>query len=206
MRQQQGFSLIELVVTLAILTLVMGAAFTLMARSQQSFDANQLLAEAHQNADFAVTRITELIRAAGSNPRSTTTVNWTNFLSYPDASNIGEIRIMSDLDGDGAFDDHVEGAGAKYFLLNDEDVTISYNDADDTIEMVSNVPGGLSDPVVIAEHILNFEVELYQDYQGVTNFRQVQVRITAGPSRAVNASDPRYRTFTTAADIRLRNR
>src|SRR5262245_4848397 len=100
---ERGFSLLELVITVAILTIVMGAAFQLVADSQASFDRNQLLAEAHQNADFAVLRVTELLRGAGTNPNGTTAITPTTFLTNRDVNNTTsthQLRILSDLDGD----------------------------------------------------------------------------------------------------------
>jgi prepilin-type N-terminal cleavage/methylation domain-containing protein len=204
---EHGFSLVELVVTVAILTVVMGAAFMLMTRSQTSFDANQSLAEAHQNADFAVNRITELIRGAGSNPDNIGTVDWLDFLNYVNDGDKTSIHIMSDLNGDGDFiDDVSEEAGAQYFIMAAEDVYIQYNETDRTLELVNNVPGADTTPVTLAEHILFFEVELYRDMDGNENFKEARVTVEAGPSRAIDAEDPRFRTFTTQSEIRLRNR
>ena len=38
-----GFSLIELLIAVGILTIIMGAAFQLMVKSQTNFDANLIL-------------------------------------------------------------------------------------------------------------------------------------------------------------------
>ena len=57
-----GFSLLELMVTVGVMTIILAAAFELMTSSQVSFDRSRMLVEARENADFAVARITDLIR------------------------------------------------------------------------------------------------------------------------------------------------
>src|SRR5689334_9912736 len=94
---QSGFSLLELVVSVAILGIIMGSAFQLMGTSQISFDRNQVQAEAHANADFAAGRVTEIIRGAMSNPANITLVN-PFLITQPDGET--SIDIKSDLDGD----------------------------------------------------------------------------------------------------------
>ena len=215
--QESGFSLFELVVTVAILTVVMGAAFNLMTRSQVSYDANQIQAEAHANADFAVNRVTEIIRGAGSNPTNLTTVNWIDFLTNPDSSSV---RVKSDLNGDGDVTDRVDAVSAatttQYHIISSEDVTLRYYPTETvvsgvtiparTICMIDNtpVPGTTASydlaPIVIAQNILSFSCP------AGSNPREVTLSITAGPSRAISTSDPRYRSYATSARIRLRNR
>jgi prepilin-type N-terminal cleavage/methylation domain-containing protein len=216
-RDEAGFSLLELVVVAAILTVIMGAAFGLMADSQESFDRNQILAEAHQNADFAVLRVTELLRSAGSNPNGITTVNSLTFLSNKDYGsttvNTKLLRILSDLDCDGFTTSRVSNSGSQYYILSSEDVTLKYYQQETTDQgvtvpayslcMKDNTAGSNPSqfvPVVLASNVLDFTCTVGSDP------REVTVAITAGPSHPIPTTDPRYVTFTRTSEIRLRNR
>jgi prepilin-type N-terminal cleavage/methylation domain-containing protein len=214
---EDGFSLLELVVVVGILTIIMGAAFQLMSSSQISYDRNQLLAEAHQNADFATIRIAELVRGSGANPNGTATINGLYFVqnrqNSADAENFGIVRMQSDLDGDREVISRVTPAvGSDYFLLASEDVTLRFfpdtttvggvTVPGGTICMIDNTAGaGQGVPVVLCEHIVAFSCPVTPPIP-----EQVTLTITAGPSKDVAATDPRYITFTRTMQIRLRNR
>jgi prepilin-type N-terminal cleavage/methylation domain-containing protein len=216
-RAESGFSLIELVVAVGVLTIILGAAFQLMTASQVSYDRNQILAEAHQNADFASVRIAELIRSAGANPNSTTTINGLNFITNKqntgDPDNTALLHIRSDLDGDKLTDHRVTGTvEARYFLLSSEDITIQWYPNDTTVGgvavpahticMIDNTPGtGQGVPIVLAEHIVNFECPVTPPVP-----EQLTLTLEAGPSKPIPTTDPRYITFTRVMQIRLRNR
>jgi len=213
---EAGFSLIELVVAVGILTIVMGAAFELMAHSQENFDRNELLAEAHQNADFAVVRVTEMVRGAGANPSATSTVNNIPFVSNTDANSQTDdnrIRLLANYNGDQDYDDQVGDVnqGALYFILTSEDVTLRFfpdpttvNGVDipgGTICMIDNTSTADHTPVVLASHIVNVNFHV-----PTANPTSIALVITGGPSKNVLPTDPRYTTFTRTMQIRLRNR
>jgi prepilin-type N-terminal cleavage/methylation domain-containing protein len=215
--RQPGFSLLELVVVLGILTIVMGVAFRLMTQSQVDFDRNTTFAEAHENGDFAVMRVTELVRGAGANPGALSTINSIDFISNKETDTSTPdprvVRIRSDLNGDGDTDDRVGGgtADADYYMLASEDVTIKFfpdaaavNGVDvpeRTICLVDNTSGaGQGAPRVVAKNITDFSCPVGADP------REVTLTISAGPSRPMSAGDPRYASFTRVTQIRLRNR
>jgi prepilin-type N-terminal cleavage/methylation domain-containing protein len=214
--RQQGFSLLELVVVVAVLSIVMGAAFQLMNRSQSSFDRNQMLAEAHQNAEFAVTRVTELIRGAGANPENVSTINAiagaVNREVGASTDSYSVIRLRSDLNGDRDVADRVDPSvvtAAEYFLLSSEDVTLKHLPNGDTsrgieprtIVLIDNTPGDNQGvPFVLAEHIVSFDCRVN------TAQNQVTLELVAGPNRNIDSSDPRWATFTRRMQIRMRNR
>lgn len=218
--RQSGFSLLELVVVVGILTIIMGAAFELMNRSQTSFDRNQILAEAHQNADFAVTRVTELIRGAGANPEGAIAgaLNGiTNTETEGGAASPQVVRVRSDLDGDKAVTSRVsaeDDESAQYYILSSEDVTIKYlpdGDAENdipghSIVLIDNTPdeeGGPAIqgvPYVLAQHITAFSAAISGDGASVT------LTIEAGPSSIIDETDPRWVTFERVMQVRLRNR
>jgi prepilin-type N-terminal cleavage/methylation domain-containing protein len=216
---EAGFSLVELVVGVGILSVLMGAAFTLMARGQQSYDANQLLTQSHQNAEFAVQRVSEIIRGSGCNPTNASTVNALQFVQSGNTTS--SIRVKSDMNGDGTFTDLVTSSTTssawaidpKYLILSAEDVTIEYYATATTVTVASStvdIPARsitIKDnsaptptPYVIAQNIMDFQAVLSADS------REVLLTITAGPNTPFSATDPRYRSYTTGTRIRLRNR
>src|SRR5215469_6248790 len=100
---ESGFSLVEVVVALGVLTLLMGVAVGLLNGFQRNARADEIYAEAERNARFAVSRIDEIVRSAGCNPTSITTVNNATFVSFPNGNGGSSIQLKSDLDGDGLF-------------------------------------------------------------------------------------------------------
>jgi prepilin-type N-terminal cleavage/methylation domain-containing protein len=219
--RQSGFSLLELIIVVAILTIVTGAAFQLMSGTQASFDRNQLLAEAHQNADFAVLRVTELLRGSGTNPYGLSTINNYKFLLYKEVGSTTNdnrvLRLLSDLNCDNATDARVTASGSNYYILSSEDVTLKYYPDDTTVGsvtiparslcMIDNTPDPVGStspnqgvPIVLASNIAGFSSTLSADGKEIT------VSITAGPSRPIPVTDPRYVSFTRTAQIKLRNR
>jgi len=216
---ESGFSLIEFAIGVAILTIIMSAAFSLMTRGQQSFDSNQILSQSHQNAEFAVQRVSEIIRGSGCNPTQTSTVNSLQFVQS--GATTSSIRVKSDMDGDGNFLDLVAASSTssaweidpRYLILSAEDVTLDYYATTTSVTTSSGtvtVPGRcitLTDnqsatptPVVIAQNILAFQAV------PSTDAREVTLSVTAGPNPPFTAADPRYRTYSTGSRIRLRNR
>jgi prepilin-type N-terminal cleavage/methylation domain-containing protein len=218
--QEHGFSLVEFVVGLAILTVIMGTAFSLMTRGQQSFDANQILSQSHQNAEFAVQRVSEIIRGAGCNPTNTSTVNSLQFVQS--GATTSSIRVKSDMDGDGGLTDLVTGSPSpsawaidpRYLILSAEDVTIAFYSSPTTVTVGTgtvSIPGNsitITDnqaspptgPIVIAQNIVAFQAVPSADA------REVTISVTAGPNPPFTLNDPRYRTYETGTRIRLRNR
>ena len=59
--QESGFSLMELVIALLVLTAVMGIAFMLLNRFQQAYRYEEAYADAQRNARLAVARLNEII-------------------------------------------------------------------------------------------------------------------------------------------------
>ena len=74
--RDDGFSLLEVTVGLAVLTVIMGLAFTLLNNFQLSYQREEAYADAARNARFAVSRLEEIVRSAGTNPTGKTAVNW----------------------------------------------------------------------------------------------------------------------------------
>lgn len=198
--RESGFSLLELVVSVAILTVIMTIAFRLMVQSQIGFDAVQIQAESHQNAEFAVHRVTEIIRGAGANPLNLVSTTGVQFIENP-GSDTSRVRVKSDLDANGRFTDVVTTTGAGAFIVASEDVTIQHNATAQTLEIVDNNTTG-SLPITIAENILDFRCPVNQ-----TGYypHSVLITIIAKSSRQLPLNDPRNLSITMTTQVQLRN-
>src|ERR1051326_5891360 len=74
-KQNDGFSLIELMVVLLILLVIAGAIFSNLVANQKTFDAEQANAEANANARFAANRVKEILESSGNNPGQIASIN-----------------------------------------------------------------------------------------------------------------------------------
>ena len=206
-QNESGFSLIELTIALLMLTAVMGVAFMLLNRFQQSYRYEEAYADAQRNARFAIARLNEIIRSAGTNPTANTAVNPTNFVSLlapttasGAAISSSSIQLRSDLNGD-ALNTATISANSDV-IVTSENVTLRLDQANRRIVMDDNtVTPPLS--VTIADNIRSVT---FTDPNGASNTNKaIQVRLIAVPS-GIPDGDPRYREVSYAATIRLRNR
>jgi prepilin-type N-terminal cleavage/methylation domain-containing protein len=206
-QDERGFSLIEMTVALAILTVVMGVAFMLLNRFQQSYRYEEAYADAQRNARFGIARLNEIIRSAGTNPTAKTSVNPTNFVSLlaptttsGTAVSSSSIQLRSDLNGD-ALNTTTISANSDV-IVTSENVTLRLDQANRRIIMDDNtVVPPLSVP--IADNIRSIT---FTDPNGASNTnKSIQVQLIAVPS-GIPDGDPRYREVSYTATIRLRNR
>lgn len=79
-RRQHGFSLVELMIALALGILVVGAAFAIFHSNQRSYQANQGLNRIQENARIAFELISRDLRAAGGSACSN--------IARPDAEHV----------------------------------------------------------------------------------------------------------------------
>ena len=206
-KHEAGFSLMELIISLMVLTVVMGIAFMLLNRFQQAYRYEEAYADAQRNARFAVARLNEIIRSAGTNPTANTTVNPFNFITLlaptttsGTAVTSSSIQLRSDLNGDTLNTTTV--SSNSDVIVTSENLTLRLDAANSRIVMDDNT---VVPPVsiTIAENIRNVT---FTDPNGASNTNKaIQVRLTAIPS-GIPIGDPRYREVNYNATIRLRNR
>lgn len=205
-KHESGFSLIELTIALLVLTTVVGIAFSLLNRFQQSYRYEEAYADAQRNARFAMARLNEVIRSAGTNPTATTAVNPTDFaVLLPPTSASGtavsssSIQLKSDLNGDTL---NISSLSAGDVIVTSENVTLRLDQTTSQIVMVDNTPAG-NGTVPIAD---NIRAITFTDLDGASRTNKaIQVRLVAVPS-GIATGDPRYREVSYTGIIRLRNR
>ena len=195
---QNGFSLLEVTVALAVMTIVMGIAFSLLNGFQQTYRYEESYADAQRNGRFAIARLNEIIRSAGNWPGGTTAVNGASFVEFLNSGTA--IRLKSDLNGDRLFTTSV--SSNSDVIITSEDVTIRLNG--NAIEMVDNT--GTAPPdrrvLTIADNIRSVT---FSDPDVSNSRREVVVDMVAVPS-GIATNDPRFREVHYVSNIRLRNR
>ncbi|MBI4589120.1 MAG: prepilin-type N-terminal cleavage/methylation domain-containing protein [Candidatus Rokubacteria bacterium] len=175
----RGFTLAELLVSLAVVGLVMAGSLGLLIQGQQSYLAGAGRIEAQQNARVALERMASEIRAAGFNPRG---AGFSAIVNQTEQS----LTLQNDWSGDGI----ISGRGeVVVYLLRGS--TLRRN------------AGGGAQPVVEGVERLRF---VYLDSAGRPTaepaaIRSVEVSIT---TRSRGAAAGGGASLTTA--VRLRNR
>ena len=197
---EKGFSLIEVTIGLGVMTTIMGVAFMLLNGFQLSYQREEAFADAARNARFAVSRLEEIVRSAGTNPTGKTAVNWLTFVDFGGGNSSSSLHLVSDLNGDTATTTTI--TADSDVIITSENVTISLDTATNTIVLVDNnqAVGSPRRTVPIAENIRSLT---FTDPDG--SRRQVDVDLRAVPS-GVLTGDKRYREVHFTANIRLRNR
>ena len=192
----------EVTIGLGVMTTVMGIAFMLLNGFQLSYQREEAYADAARNARFAVSRLEEIVRSAGTNPTGRTAVNWLTFVDFGgvNVNSSSSLHLISDLNGDGATTSTI--AANTDVIITSENVTLSLDTATNTIVMVDNNQpvDSTRRTVPIAENIRSLT---FTDPDG--SRREVDVDLVAVPS-GVSSTDRRYREVHYTANIRLRNR
>lgn len=198
--REQGFSLLEVTIALSVMTTVMGMAFMLLNGFQQTYQREEAYADAARNARFAVARLEEIVRSAGTNPTGRTAVNWLTFVDFGGGNTGSSLHLISDLNGDALTNSTI--AADSDVIITSENVSLQLDTAANTIVMVDNnqTVGSTRRTVAIAENIRSLT---FTDPDG--SRRQVSVDLIAVPS-GIAATDRRYREVHYTATIRLRNR
>ena len=165
--QESGFTLVELLIAMAISGIVLGAAVNTFIAQRWSYALQEQVTEMTQGTRAAMELVTREVRMAGYNPARTSF----DGITYDPT----HVHIRADLNGDG------DTADAN------ETIVYAYHTA--TQQMLRDGDGS-SQP--IADHIQAFTFD-YVDGAGTSttttaNIRQIRLTITARTAKP----DPRY--------------
>lgn len=190
----QGFTLVELMITVAISGMIMAAVYSAYLAQQRTATAQRQVVEMQQNIRAAMNVMMQEIRMAGYDPTDDANAS----ILTAGVGRMGFTQDITDDDGDGDSDGDVGDAN--------ENVTYGFKDADDaTLDGVADAgvaslgrnTGSGFQP--IAENIQAIELRYLDDNGVVTadlnDIRTVQISILA---RAGNP-DPK---FTNATEYR----
>jgi type IV pilus assembly protein PilW len=163
---EQGFTVVELVVGLAISLVLLGIAVKIFLVQQRSYNVQEQLAEMQQNIRSTMDMIVRETKMAGYDPLNTA-IPVSGIIYSPT-----QLQILTDIDGSGT------ATG-----IENEDITYSYNGTDSQI--IRNTAGVDSE---IAGNIQAFNFNYY-DSNGIpttasANIRQMQLSITGRTAKA----------------------
>jgi type IV pilus assembly protein PilW len=183
--QECGFSLVELLVAVAIGSIVLSAIVSTFVVQRKSYAVQEQITEMVQTARAAIDMISREVRMAGYNPKGAS--------FYGITYNPTQLEIRADLRGAGG-NDGPDGD------TNDPNETIAYKYYDTTSQIKRKTGTGYFQP--FAENIQAFSFA-HLDHDGHTttstaDIRQIEIAITArterpDPNYAANGG---YRTYT----------
>jgi type IV pilus assembly protein PilW len=189
--KKPGFTLIELIIAMAVGLIVLGAVYGVFTIQNKSFKTQEQIVEMQQNTRVAMDMMTREIRMAGydptHNPRQAGIVSAT----------ANSINFTADLDENGVTTDA------------NENITYALYTSDGIQKLGRTTGSGSAQPVADYIQSLNFT---YYDSSGavtttIADIRKVQISITAitskpDPDYAANGG---YRTYTLTTQVILRN-
>jgi type IV pilus assembly protein PilW len=191
--KEKGFSLIELMIAMALSGIVIGAIYNLYIGQSRSYVIQDQVAEMQQNARVAMDMMVRDIRMAGFDPTREAGAGFV-------AATSNSIQFTADRNSDGDLDDA------------DEDITYSLydsNDADTLDDDLGRDTGGGNQPV--AENISSLTFS-YFDEDGnstadLSQIRSVEITLTAQTAERDPDYTPNggYRTRTLETVVKVRN-
>lgn len=210
-RDERGFSLVDLLVGMAIAVVVLFMAIVMTRNLERAYAAQMDDSGAREEAQYAVEWIERALRAAGSNPYgvtvSTCPFPGTLFVPIrPDPDNDGvhdDIRINADINPPNSRLGGVFGSCTE----QGEDITIAHNPEARTITLRDNATRQtvtMSDTV-----ITGLQFTYLTGARTATTTPSaivfVQARVTA-QSRTADPRTRRYPTYTAQTEVRVRAR
>jgi prepilin-type N-terminal cleavage/methylation domain-containing protein len=142
---KSGFTLIELAVVMAIMSIVLGAIYSVFAATNRSTTNNEVIAEVMQNLRTSIDFMEQDIRMAGLDRFGTADAGI-------EAATATNLRFTADRNMDGALNDNIER------------ITYFYDAANNRLSQCL-WQGTLDDWQTVAENVTNFQLS-YRDADG----------------------------------------
>ena len=185
-RLKNGFTLVELMVSMGIGMVILAAVTTTFMSQTRIYNAQEQINEMQQNARGALDIITREVKMAGYRPNG----GGFNGVTYSTT----QLMVQADVDLNGAIS---TGSTAN------EQITYAYDSANQRITRAV----GSGSAQVLAEHITAFTFSYLDSSAAATtvsaNIRQVSISITAKTAKPDPnyPSNGGYRTYTMSATI-----
>ncbi len=169
-RRQDGFSLIELMISLGILSLFMVAIYTILLGQTRSYTTQEVAAGAQQSARIAMEFLVNDLRLAGLNPLKTANTGFESALAT--SFRVTSDRVApGDVEANGQIDDD-----------NFERITYFYNTVADRLEQRLYEGTPFQDTQTLIESVSGLSFR-YFDQDGaetdqLTEIRSVEIVLT----------------------------
>jgi Tfp pilus assembly protein PilW len=212
LRRADGFTLVELLVSLGVMVAVVGTAVAISSEIQTSYHVQMEAASAQEEGRNALDWITRYLRSAGSNPYNVTTT------ACP-ASGTTVLAVRMDPNGNGQNDDirlqadinppdsRVGGTAGACTETN-EDVTIAFDSANRTITLRDNNVGGAA--TARTDGVINSLQFVYRNSShNVTTSQNAVAYVEAVVTVRSRVNDPTTnapRLYTLRSEVRVRTR
>ena len=134
----QGFSLIEILISMVIMFLVLAMAAQFLQSFQRSYSIEQEVTNMEQGLRMGMEFLVREVREAGNNPQKLTMIPVTVDPNQDGVNN--DIRLRRDINPP---DDWTGTVSDPY-----EDITLSYDSTKRAIMMTDHVTGAASQPLV----------------------------------------------------------
>jgi len=203
----QGFSLVELLMALAIFSLLIGAVFSSLNEGQNRSLISREETEMHQNLQDALSLMTSELRAAGFPPESYYDAQY--LLNSSTRKNLvaqglmfigpREIQFQGDLDGDKTVD------YVRYYLSGSSS-PYSLNRVEGALKPDGTLPGG--SPQKLSEQVESFGLR-YFDTSGLETSNpadvvSIEIQLTLR-TRHLDPLSRAYRTVSESTRVRPLN-
>lgn len=211
LRDQRGFTLMELLVASTCTVLVLGGAVAIASQIQEGYRRQIEDSAGEQEARYALDWIGKHLRSVGNNPFNVSNSNCpaanTLFQGLIPGNTSASITLQSDSNPP---DGQIGGTSPACNQAG-EHVTISFNQNQRTIEFLDNAVGAnattRTDNVIdnLAFTYLNSDRSPWDSSGSANNIFYVQTSITIR-TRTVNAATGQPATRTLMSEIRVRSR
>jgi len=195
--RENGFSLIELLVALAIFLIILAAITNAFITQRKTYDVQEQVTEMTQGARSAMDMLSTEIRQAGYNP-----ANITNFVGIPYSAS--QLQLLADLRGDS-----VSSPPDGDTLDPNENIIYTYDSTNLRINRNDVNTEDVAHP--FAENVQSYTVKYFEG-DGVTEvvsvddnskIRQIEIEIVVrtsepDPDYSTNSG---YRSFTLTSRI-----
>jgi type IV pilus assembly protein PilW len=162
-RRQDGFSLIELLISLGILSLFMVAIYTILLSQTRSYTTQEVAAGAQQSARIAMEFLVNDLRLAGLNPLKTANTGFESALTT-------SFRVTSDRVAPGDFE-----ANGQIDNDNFERITYFYNAVSDRLEQRLYEGTPFQDTQTLIENVSGLSFR-YFDQDGAETDQLTEIR------------------------------
>lgn len=211
LKDQRGFTLVELLVASVCTVIVLGGAVALTAQIQGGYRRQIEDSVGEQEARYALEWIGRYLRSAGNNPFNATTSGCpsagTAFVGLIPNTTTGALTLQSDSNPPDAL---IGGASGACNQTN-EHVTISHNTTLDEIQFLDQAVGTTAttrtDRVIESLQFVYLDSDrvAWNPATAASNIFYVQTVITIR-TRTVNATSGTPTTRTLSSEIRVRGR